>query len=62
MGIKKTRMFKIVCLKTLRFYQKFLSPLKPLFVDIIPHVQNTPFGNFKKEIVFLHFFQVFLEF
>ncbi|EFQ6529330.1 membrane protein insertion efficiency factor YidD, partial [Campylobacter coli] len=21
-------MFKIVCLKTLRFYQKFLSPLK----------------------------------
>ncbi|EAK4403890.1 membrane protein insertion efficiency factor YidD, partial [Campylobacter coli] len=26
MGIKKTRMFKIVCLKTLRFYQKFLSP------------------------------------
>ncbi|EAI9024374.1 membrane protein insertion efficiency factor YidD, partial [Campylobacter coli] len=24
MGIKKTRMFKIVCLKTLRFYQKFL--------------------------------------
>ncbi|EAL5410274.1 membrane protein insertion efficiency factor YidD, partial [Campylobacter coli] len=25
MGIKKTRMFKIVCLKTLRFYQKFLS-------------------------------------
>ncbi|EAL5774867.1 membrane protein insertion efficiency factor YidD, partial [Campylobacter coli] len=22
-------MFKIVCLKTLRFYQKFLSPLKP---------------------------------
>ncbi|EAJ1830500.1 membrane protein insertion efficiency factor YidD, partial [Campylobacter coli] len=27
MGIKKTRMFKIVCLKTLRFYQKFLSPL-----------------------------------
>ncbi|EAL1072540.1 membrane protein insertion efficiency factor YidD, partial [Campylobacter coli] len=23
MGIKKTRMFKIVCLKTLRFYQKF---------------------------------------
>ncbi|EAI3100582.1 membrane protein insertion efficiency factor YidD, partial [Campylobacter coli] len=26
MGIKKTRMFKIVCLKTLHFYQKFLSP------------------------------------
>ncbi|EAH6259765.1 membrane protein insertion efficiency factor YidD, partial [Campylobacter coli] len=25
MGIKKTRMFKIVCLKTLHFYQKFLS-------------------------------------
>ncbi|EAK0131034.1 membrane protein insertion efficiency factor YidD, partial [Campylobacter coli] len=24
MGIKKTRMFKIVCLKTLHFYQKFL--------------------------------------
>ncbi|EAI9940402.1 membrane protein insertion efficiency factor YidD, partial [Campylobacter coli] len=23
MGIKKTRMFKIVCLKTLHFYQKF---------------------------------------
>ncbi|EAI5391274.1 membrane protein insertion efficiency factor YidD, partial [Campylobacter coli] len=22
-------MFKIVCLKTLHFYQKFLSPLKP---------------------------------
>ncbi|EAH9101878.1 membrane protein insertion efficiency factor YidD, partial [Campylobacter jejuni] len=25
MGIEKTRMFQMICLKILRFYQKFLS-------------------------------------
>ncbi len=61
MGIKKTRMFKIVCLKTLRFYQKFLSPLKPPVCRYYPTCSEYAFWQFQKRNCIFAFFSSFFR-
>lgn len=61
MGIKKTRMFKIVCLKTLHFYQKFLSPLKPAVCRYYPTCSEYAFWQFQKRNCILAFFSSFFR-
>ena len=61
MGIKKTAMFKMICLKMLRFYQKFLSPLKPPSCRYYPSCSEYAFWQFQKKNFFLAFFSTFFR-
>lgn len=61
MGIKKTRMFQIICLKLLRFYQKFLSPLKPTTCRYYPSCSEYAFWQFQKKNFILAFIFTFLR-
>lgn len=62
MGIKKIRMFKIICLKTLQFYQKFLSPLKlSPSCRYYPSCSEYAFWQFQKKNFFIAFFFSFFR-
>lgn len=61
MGIKKTRMFQIICLSTLRFYQNFLSPLKPRMCRYYPSCSEYALWHFQKNTLIQAFFSTFLR-
>ena len=61
MGIEKTRMFQMICLKILRFYQKFLSPLKPAACRYYPSCSEYALWQFQKKNFFLAFFSTFFR-
>ena len=61
MGIKKARMSKMIRLKMLRFYQKFLSPLKPACCRFYPSCSEYALWQFEKRNFFLAFFYTFLR-
>ncbi|MCX2683096.1 membrane protein insertion efficiency factor YidD [Campylobacter sp. MIT 21-1685] len=54
-------MFQIVCLSTLRFYQNFLSPLKPRTCRYYPSCSEYALWHFQKNTLFLAFFFTFLR-
>ncbi|KAA6224787.1 MULTISPECIES: membrane protein insertion efficiency factor YidD [unclassified Campylobacter] len=54
-------MFKIICLKILRFYQYFISPLKPNCCRYYPSCSNFAFLQFQKNNIFLAFFATFIR-
>nr|WP_158334770.1 membrane protein insertion efficiency factor YidD [Campylobacter bilis] len=54
-------MFQIICLKILRFYQKFLSPLKPPVCRYYPSCSEYAFWQFQKKNFFLAFLFAFFR-
>ncbi|EAL9456109.1 TPA: membrane protein insertion efficiency factor YidD, partial [Campylobacter jejuni] len=51
----------MICLKILRFYQKFLSPLKPAVCRYYPSCSEYALWQFQKKNFFLAFFSTFFR-
>ncbi|EAL5879776.1 membrane protein insertion efficiency factor YidD, partial [Campylobacter jejuni] len=51
----------MICLKILRFYQKFLSPLKPATCRYYPSCSEYALWQFQKKNFFLAFFSTFFR-
>ncbi|EOI0235019.1 membrane protein insertion efficiency factor YidD [Campylobacter jejuni] len=51
----------MICLKILRFYQKFLSPLKPAACRYYPSCSEYALWQFQKKNFFLAFFSTFFR-
>lgn len=61
MGFEKNRMYKIACLKLIRFYQLFVSPFKPQCCRYYPSCSEYALWQFKKNNIFKAFGAVFLR-
>ncbi len=61
MGFKKNTMFKIAFLTSLRFYQRFLSPLKPPVCRYYPSCSEYAFWQFEKNNALFAFFLTFFR-
>lgn len=54
-------MLKLICINLIRFYQVFLSPLKPKCCRYYPNCSTYAILQFQKNTFFIAFFHTFLR-